>query len=135
MTIDWDRARAMRDEVAKWPAWKRQAARSAFQQPKEKQVSAELEGAALFQAAAEARGSIIWPSDPWVHVPLMLEWLRDRRWSVQIGQFEVDGIWRTTADAWPPFPRSGARVSGRCPDLPTALARLVLRVAELEGKS
>lgn len=86
----------------------------------------ELSGAALFDAAWKAIGA---PSRvthyDWGMVPAMLDWLRARR-----GQgHTVINVWAdggTDAEQW----LGAGKGHGR--SLPEALARLVVRVAELE---
>jgi hypothetical protein len=90
-------------------------------------VTSPLEGAALFGAVSRLLGELTLSPDKfdirWQLVPAMLGWLdtQDRGPTLE--------RWRT---CW-------LAISGEheCegPDLPTALARLVLRVAEMEGKA
>ena len=92
-------------------------------------MTAPLEGAALMTAAAWAIKGAWVIGDPWSLVPAMLEWLWPKG-SLTVCQHAGDPDTYTEIRQG----RSGVEVS-EGPDLPTALARLVLRVAELEGKA
>lgn len=90
-------------------------------------MSAQLEGAALFEEAAMAIGAPLFIADqeewspPWLLVPAMLAWLQPIARHRVIMDNRSDGS--SAGMLW----RNG---SATChgPDLPTALARLVLRV-------
>ena len=97
-------------------------------------MTAPLEGLALFDDAhlivSRDPRPIVWLFDAqWQLVPAMLEWLRPKG-SLTVCQHAGDPDTYTEIRQG----RSGVEVS-EDPDLPTALARLVLRVAELEGKA
>lgn len=89
-------------------------------------TSPQLEGAALFDAVCNilplsAKCNV----GHWLLVPDMLEWLRGRVGSVEIFCWH-DGDTFVKSDRYP-------EIEVLSPDLPTALARLVVRVAEIEG--
>ena len=93
-------------------------------------MSEQLEGAALFDAAAKAIGWLDAMPEPWLFdaqwllVPAMLGWLRG------LGMVRIDD--QSDGTVWTCLTgRRNCQVVG--PDLPTALARLVVRVAEIEG--
>lgn len=95
-------------------------------------MTAPLEGAALFNQVAKALDYAHWTDaiwdeiNKWLLVPAMLEWLRGREMAVVIDIYNVAMASVIVGDDLQ---------STEGPDLPTALARLVLRVAELEGKA
>ena len=97
-------------------------------------MTAPLEGAALFRAAAkvidlsEYERTVLAIAFGWDLVPAMLACLQ-RRGFIEV-RFHRNR--EVSAEIWVD---DGRPLYARERDLPTALARLVLRVAELEGEA
>ena len=96
-------------------------------------MTAPLGGAALFRAAARAMGQwdnapVITDSNPWGFAGTMIQWLRDHG-GVTLGTLPLG--FHLTSHRDPDMEVYAIQSQARIPE---SLARLVLRVAELEGK-